>query len=93
MNVAFGLKAHSGWAALVAVGEHHGDIALTDRRRIELVKESWQKQPYHAAEKLKPAYALSRLAINLGMSIGPAAAGFIAAKSYFWIFIVDSTLS
>ena len=40
-------------------------------------------------EQLKPAYALSRLAINVGMSIGPAAAGFIAAKSYSWIFVVD----
>lgn len=42
------------------------------------------------ADKLKPAYALSRLAINVGMSIGPAAAGFIAAKSFFWIFIVNA---
>lgn len=41
-------------------------------------------------DKLKPAYALSRLAINLGMSIGPAAAGFIAAHSYFWIFMIDA---
>ena len=41
-------------------------------------------------EKLKPAYALSRLAINLGMSVGPAAAGFIAEKSFTWIFIVDA---
>ena len=40
-------------------------------------------------EKLKPAYALMRLAINLGMSIGPAAAGFIAAHSFSWIFIAD----
>jgi predicted MFS family arabinose efflux permease len=43
-----------------------------------------------AADKLKPAYALSRLAINLGMSIGPAAAGFIATRSYFWIFVADA---
>ncbi len=42
------------------------------------------------ADKLKPAYALSRLAINLGMSIGPAAAGFIAAKSFVWIFIANA---
>lgn len=41
-------------------------------------------------DKLKPAYALSRLAINVGMSIGPAAAGFIAAHSYFWIFMIDA---
>lgn len=41
-------------------------------------------------EQRKPAYALSRLAINLGMSIGPAAAGFIAAHSFGWIFVVDA---
>lgn len=41
-------------------------------------------------EKLKPAYALSRLSINLGMSIGPAVAGLIAAKSFTWIFIGDA---
>ncbi len=40
-------------------------------------------------EQLKPAYALMRLAINLGMSIGPAVAGFIAAHSFEWIFVVD----
>jgi MFS family permease len=40
-------------------------------------------------EQRKPAYALVRLAINLGMSVGPAAAGFLAAKSFRWIFVVD----
>jgi MFS family permease len=40
-------------------------------------------------EQRKPAYALVRLAINLGMSIGPAAAGFLAARSFRWIFLVD----
>ena len=40
-------------------------------------------------EQRKPAYALTRLAINLGMSVGPAAAGFIAAKSFSLIFIID----
>ncbi len=40
-------------------------------------------------EQRKPAYALVRLAINLGMSIGPAAAGFLAERSFHWIFIVD----
>jgi predicted MFS family arabinose efflux permease len=43
-----------------------------------------------SSDKLKPAYALSRLAINLGMSIGPAAAGFIAERSFTWIFIADA---
>ena len=52
MRVAFGMKAHSGWAALVGVGERDGDVTMTDRRRIDLVDEIWQKQPYHAAEHL-----------------------------------------
>ena len=55
MHVAFGLKAHSGWAALVVVGQHDGTLAVVDRRRLELVdrdEASWAKQPYHAAEGL-----------------------------------------
>ena len=55
MHVALGLKAHSGWAALVAVGQNDGTLALVDRRRLELVdrdEASWAKQPYHAAEGL-----------------------------------------
>ncbi len=41
-------------------------------------------------EQLKSAYALIRLAINVGMSVGPAAAGFIASVSFSWIFVVDA---
>jgi len=57
MKVAFGFKAHSGWAALVVVGQNGGDTVIVDRRRIELVENEWAKQPYHAAEDLKPAAA------------------------------------
>jgi hypothetical protein len=55
MKVAFGLKAHSGWAVLVALGEHDGALQVVDRRRLELVdphEAGWAKQPYHAAEGL-----------------------------------------
>ena len=54
MKVAFGMKAHSGWAALVVVGDRDGDIVVVGRRRIELVEDDWAKQPYHAAADLKP---------------------------------------
>jgi hypothetical protein len=57
MHVGFGLKAHSGWAALVIVGRSGGGFSVVDRRRLELVDArdaSWAKQPYHAAEG-KPA--------------------------------------
>jgi hypothetical protein len=53
MNVVFGFKAHSGWAALVVVGKRRDEVVVVDRRRIELVEQSWAKQPYHAAEGLE----------------------------------------
>jgi hypothetical protein len=52
MKVAFGFKAHSGWAALVVIGVLDGGYVVTDRRRVELVEEAWARQPYHAAEHL-----------------------------------------
>jgi hypothetical protein len=54
MKVAFGLKTHSGWAVLVVVGKQDGKLIVVDRRRIDLVDEEWQKQPYHAAEHASP---------------------------------------
>ena len=57
MKIAFGFKAHSGWAALVVVGLNNGSFEIRDRRRIELAEEEWAKQPYHAAEELKPSEA------------------------------------
>ena len=59
MKLALGLKAHSGWAALIALGTRGTEILVVDRRRIELVesREPWANQPYHAAEDLPPAQA------------------------------------
>ena len=57
MKVVFGLKAHSGWAALVALGKNGRDYTVVDRSRLELVEEEWAKQPYHAAEELEPKKA------------------------------------
>jgi hypothetical protein len=54
MKVSFGIKAHSGWAALVVVGKPGRDFLVVDRHRVELVEEEWAKQPYHAAENLQP---------------------------------------
>ena len=55
MKVTFGMKAHSGWAALVVLGTRSGELQVVDRSRLELVEKeeaSWAKQPYHAAESL-----------------------------------------
>ena len=42
-------------------------------------------------ERRKAAFALSRLAINLGMSIGPVIGGFLAMRSYQLLFVVDGS--
>jgi hypothetical protein len=68
MKVAFGMKAHSGWAAVVVVGTSGGKLEVVDRFRMELVEEheeSWAKQPYHAAEDLDPSEA--RALVKLGV--------------------------
>ena len=40
-------------------------------------------------ELRKAVFSLNRLAINLGMSVGPALGGFIATRSYHGLFWVD----
>jgi predicted MFS family arabinose efflux permease len=44
-------------------------------------------------EDRRTAFALVRLAINLGMSIGPAVGGFLAERSFASIFLVDAATS
>jgi hypothetical protein len=65
MRVAFGLKAHSGWAALVVVGLRGSEFHIIDRRRIELIEEAdapLAKQPYHRAEGLHGNAAINVVA-------------------------------
>ena len=54
MKVAFGMKLIPAGRRLVVVGELDDGLVVADRRRIELVEDEWAKQPYHAAEDLKP---------------------------------------
>ena len=58
---ALGLRAHSGWAALVAVGGGAASPQVLDRRRIEMADGPEAKQPYHAAEELPLAKAQALL--------------------------------
>jgi MFS family permease len=39
------------------------------------------------------AFALNRLAVNLGMSLGPSIGGFLAMIDYDWLFVVDGATS
>jgi hypothetical protein len=59
-QVAFGVKAHSGWAALVALAERGARLEVVERRRLALVDAQdagWAKAPYHAADGLAAADA------------------------------------
>ena len=44
-------------------------------------------------QQRKAAFALTRLAINLGMSIGPVVGGFLAMHSFKLLFYVDGATS
>ena len=66
--MAFGLKAHSGWAALVALGESGAVLEIAERRRLELVNAQdahWAKQPYHAAAGLDASDAEALVARSI----------------------------
>lgn len=56
---AIGLRAHSGWAALVAVGGDPRAPQVILRERIEMADDgdAEARQPYHAAEELEAAEA------------------------------------
>jgi MFS family permease len=45
-----------------------------------------------AAQRVS-AFAAYRLAINAGWAFGPAIAGFLADRSYFWLFVGDALTS
>jgi len=53
-NVAVGFRAHSGWAALVAVCLEKDEPVVLSRQRVHLVKTFNYsfRQPYHTAKKM-----------------------------------------
>src|SRR5580700_10110261 len=54
-QATIGLRAHSGWAALVALAGPASSPEVIARRRIEIADPGIRgsKQPYHAAEPLE----------------------------------------
>jgi len=68
MRTALGFRAHSGWAAMVAVAGMIDAPQLLERRRIVIADPNrpGSKQPYHAASELPfpEAEALVRMAIE-----------------------------
>ena len=63
-RVALGFAPHSGWAALVGIGQAGGEPRVVARHRVEMTDpaEPESKQPYHAAEGMAVARAAPLLA-------------------------------
>jgi hypothetical protein len=80
-NAAIGFRAHSGWAAQVAVAGTPTEPAIVFRRRIELSKKT-PRQPFHAAEHLEFAKAekLIRRATDEAMALAARAIDEAAAE-------------
>ena len=74
MDLALGLRPHSGWAVAVAVGGDHAAPALVDRRRLALADLPPPVQPYHDAAGLPvaEAAALVRQATEAALSLAAA---------------------
>ena len=74
-RAAFGLRAHSGWAALIVAAVSSGTVTVLARRRIELIDRDSPKQPFHAAEglPLKQAEAIVHRSIECARRLAQAA--------------------
>jgi predicted MFS family arabinose efflux permease len=85
-----------GGLSLVALGQARSDGALAvcvvvfgllmDAHRPASMAAVAASAP---AEATPRAFSLQRLAINVGMTIGPAVGGFLARVDYAWLFRVD----
>ena len=82
MKVALGFHAHSGWASLVVVGRRGSEIVIASRRRVELVDDVCDKQPYHAAEHLAPQEARDAVARSIANAQAIAIREFRAAIAH-----------
>jgi hypothetical protein len=73
-RAALGFRAHSGWAALVAVAGPAAEPAALLRRRVELSRRT-PRQPFHAAEGLPfaAAEALVRRSTDEAVSLAERA--------------------
>lgn len=84
-----------GWIILSHITNYHTLLILVFFQTF--ISESFR--PANSAaiasiarpENLTKSYSLNRMAINLGFSLGPALAGFLAAISYTFLFYVDGS--
>lgn len=86
--VAIAFPLVRGFAPLLAASAVFALIAELVRPASLTIVSTWADPT-----RRKAAFAVNRLAVNLGMSVGPAIGGFLAAFSFPLIFRVDGTTS
>lgn len=89
-----------GGAAVLVLGRTHGELALgvtalTVSALSDLFRPACMTAMARACEGQAQAraFALLRLAVNLGMGVGPAVGGFLARQNYAWVFRCDAATS
>jgi len=93
-----GLCLSAGGLAVLSVMQSPPSI-ITIVLLWSIVAESIRPANAAALAELSPpalhvrAFGLRRLAMNLGMSLGPAMGGVLAAYSYLWLFFVEASVS
>ena len=73
MSVAAGICDHRGWAVVVCIGARGSVPFVADRRRIELVDEEVESQPFHHAGADPVPAQVEALATRLRTSAGARA--------------------
>ncbi|HYP22136.1 MAG TPA: MFS transporter [Actinomycetota bacterium] len=94
------LSMYSAAAAMLALSQAQGLAAITFFVfLIGLSSELYRPASSALLADLVPpeqrvaAFAVWRLAVNAGFALGPAAAGFLADRSFFWLFVGDALTS
>lgn len=97
-TIAVSMFSSAGAVMLLSQAEHYwamvGLAALTG-----LAAELYRPASAALIADLTPpdnritAFAVYRLAINLGFAAGPATAGFLASRSFFYLFLGDAITS
>ena len=96
-NVAMGVSALGGAACMLALSQASSWQALAALALLTgFITEAGSPATSALVQDIVPegqrvaAFAVLRFAVNLGWSLGPAVAGFLADKSFFWLFVVDA---
>jgi predicted MFS family arabinose efflux permease len=86
--------------AFLALGHLQGRLAISAMIVVlSLVGEVFRPANLSALAAASPpadrarSFALLRLAVNAGMSVGPTVGGFLAAVDYGWLFVADGVTS